>query len=187
MHQGYQPQWGVDHWRSHCHHHRRQLLRWPTSRVWHHARMERGMISIIEMTKTQLVEAVEIHLVLFWNLFYSNKLYSHTDSLVCYCRVLIISFLFLCNPADHSSRHPRPDSTSAHPRCCGSHAVLQVQAILQRCPWEICLYWWVKTLPSSLPLFPLFPQASLVPPHSLPLLPLSGWSPQPQVQALIMN
>ncbi|XP_058508144.1 transcription factor COE3-like [Solea solea] len=36
----------------------------------------------------------------------------------------------------NSPRHPRPDSTPAHPRCCGSHAVLQVKAVLQRCPWR---------------------------------------------------
>lgn len=41
-----------------------------------------------------------------------------------------------------------------------------------------------KTFSSSLL---LFLQASPVPPRSLPLLRLSGWSPQPQVQELIMN
>ena len=47
VHQSYQPEWRMDHWRSHCHHHRGQLLWWPTSCVWHHARMEWGMMEIL--------------------------------------------------------------------------------------------------------------------------------------------
>lgn len=88
-----------------------------------------------------------------------NRLHSCTENvfkrffIVC---VLLVphdfSFFFLCNIADNSPRHPCSDSPSAHPRRCGSHAVLQVQAVLQRCSWEICLHWWVRTFSSRLSL-----------------------------------
>lgn len=81
-------------------------------------------------------------------------------------------FYHLCDPAHNSPRHPRPDSTSAHSRCCGSNAVLQVQAVLQRRPWKIRLYRWVKT---SSTLLSLFLQAY----SCTPALPPSFWMEPP--------
>lgn len=178
MHQGYQPQWGMDHRRSHRHHHRRQLLRRPTSRVRHHARMERG-------TEIQLVFALK-------NPLKSNFVLTAQTLLVWYFRGLIISVLSLCDQliTPHAIRVQTP------PR----HIPGVVEVTLSYKSKQFC-----KGAPGrfvytgkSKPFFPhslsysrllLCTPPSLPRCTSLPLLlhPLSGWSPQPQVQALIMN
>ena len=40
LHQGDQPERGMDRWWRHRHHCRRQLLRWIAGRFWHDARLE---------------------------------------------------------------------------------------------------------------------------------------------------
>lgn len=176
VHQGYQPQRGMDHRRSHCHPHRGQLLWRPSSCVRHDARMERGKMTGAGDGTSEIVKEIQKSFRRHWQ---QNSWFFTEGSLFHFS-------LFPPNPAHNSTRNPRPDSTSAHSRCCGSHAVLQVQAVLQRCPWEICLHWWVQPLPPS---FALFLQAVPMPKFPLHpfLLSLSGWSPQPQVQELLMD
>ena len=40
LHQSHLTQWGLDYWRQHRHHHRRQLLRWPPGGVWYDVGLE---------------------------------------------------------------------------------------------------------------------------------------------------
>lgn len=50
MHKSYKSERRLDDWRINCHHSRRQLLRWPSSRIRYDACMERSMSSFLSTT-----------------------------------------------------------------------------------------------------------------------------------------